>query len=143
MKKATLILIFVLVCLAIILADNKLHRKLSLIATTDPPSALMLKNMKEQIECAKKAGFIIEEPTLRVMKPPYAKNLYHGLAYMDLNLILLVNFASYETLAHELGHIVDAQSGRKGPQFDAIRKLPVQAFADAIKDIILSKCRSY
>ncbi len=109
--------------------------------TTDPPPAYMVQDMEEQIKCAKKAGFVIKKPTLRIMRPPFAHNTPHGFAYMDENLIILIPYASYEILAHELGHIVDAQTGREGPLFDHIRDLELQAFANAIRDIILNECK--
>jgi len=80
---------------------------------------------------------------LRIIKEPYVYGSPHGFAYMELNVITLVSFASYETLAHELGHIVDAQTRRKGHSFFIDKKdLPIEEFANAVKRVILKECQS-
>lgn len=113
------------------------------ILTTDPPLSQMVKNLEEQVVCAKKAGFVFKTPVIRTYKKRESYP-HSGIAYINLgvNVIVLAPFASYETLAHELGHIIDSQSGRKGPLFDNIRHLKSQEFANAIRDIILRECKS-
>ena len=114
-----------------------------LIVTTDPPHAYMVKNLEEQLECAKRAGFIVKPPRLRMLKLPYQSGSPHGFAHMSfINMITLVHFASYETLGHELGHIIDYQTGRKGhPFFDDKKDWYDQALADAIKEAVFNACR--
>ena len=114
-----------------------------LILTTDPPPAYMVKNLEEQVGCAKKAGFVFEKPILRILKPPYKFGSPHGFAHMYLNIITIVTFASYETMAHELGHIIDYQTGRKGhPFFVGKENLDIEVFAYVVGDVILNQCRS-
>ena len=115
-----------------------------IIVTTDPPHAYMVKNLEEQLECAKKAGFTVKPPRLRMLKPPYEPDSPHGFAHMSIiNMITLVHFASYETLGHELGHIIDYQTGRKGhPFFDDKKDWSDQALADAIKEAVFNACRT-
>lgn len=106
----------------------------------------MVKDMEEQIQCAKKAGFVIKKPTLRMMRWPYEYDPSHahahGLAYMNLNLIMLIPYALYRTIAHELGHILDGQTHRKGhPFFKDKENWDNEVFADAIRDIIIKECK--
>lgn len=118
-----------------------------IIVTTSPPHEYMVKDLEEQAECAKKAGFVFKFPRLRVMKSGYAGYGWKGLkgfAYMhpSINTIVLAPWASYETIAHELGHIIDGQMRRKGhPLFEKIKDYPPQEFADAVKEVILNECR--
>lgn len=118
---------------AVFVVGRPVFAKVQIIMTTDPPPVYMVKNLEEQMECAKKAGFVIKKPKLRIMKKPYVYGSPHGFAYIELNVITLVSFASYETLAHELGHIINYQTGRNGED---------QALADSIKEIILKECQS-
>lgn len=115
-----------------------------LIVTTDPPHVYMVKNLEEQLECAKRAGFIVKPPRLRILKPPYQSGSPHGFAHMSfINMITLVHFASYETLGHELGHIIDYQTGRKGHSFfDDKKDWSDQVLADAIKEAVFNACRT-
>ena len=106
----------VIIALLLIMKATNLP-KLSIILTTDPPFTYMVKNMEAQLVCAKKAGFMVKKPVLRMMRPPFNSETPLGLAYMHLNVVVLAPYASYETIAHELGHIIDAQSGRKGHLF--------------------------
>lgn len=114
-----------------------------IILTTDPPHAYMVKALKEQLGCAQKAGFVIKPPTLRVIKPPYVFGSPYGYAKPYENIITVVYFASYETIGHELGHIIDYQTGRKGhPFFDNKKDWNDQVLADAVRDVILNQCKS-
>lgn len=134
MKKILAILALLGVVVALVKPVLERSQMLSqIINTTDPPPVYVVKNMEEQIECAKKAGFVIKKPILRIMRLPYVPASPHGFAYIELNVITLVYFASYETLAHELGHITNHQMGRNGMD---------QALADAVKGAILKECQS-
>lgn len=115
-----------------------------LIITTNSPPAYMIKNLEEQIKCAKNIGFKIGRPILRVMKEPPDWNESKGYAFdvWPRGLVLLAPYTSYQTMAHELGHITDFQTDRKGhPIFEQIKDLPTEAFANAIKDRILAECQ--
>lgn len=110
---------------------------------TDPPSSFVLNNLKQQLGCAEKSGFVIRPPILRMIRLPYSTLLPPGFAYRGINVITLSQIASDEVMAHELGHIIDYQTGRRGPLFDSIRNLPEEYFADAIRDIIIQECRMH
>ncbi len=116
---------------------------LGVYLTTDSPPEYQVRNMKELIACAAESGFIINPPPmLRIMKRPYSAELLSGYAYKYLNIISLTDYASYETLAHELGHIVDFQTHRKGHSFFVGKeKMDEQVFANEIREIILNNCR--
>ncbi|MDP3731177.1 MAG: hypothetical protein Q8R34_01635 [bacterium] len=104
----------------------------------------MARNLEEQIKCAKKAGFVFKPPMLRIVKLASTNwATPHGYAYMHLNIIILAPYASYDTMAHELGHIVDAQTGRQGhPFFDNKKNWDKQNLADAVKEVVLKECYS-
>lgn len=139
LKRILIVLIFL--CAGGIV--DKTPQKFRIISATDPPLAYMIKNLAEQAECARKAGFVFKQPMLRVKRPPYEFDTPHGWAYMELNIIVLVYYASYETMAHEMGHIIDAQMKRKGhPFFVGKENWDIQSFAEAIKEVILNECKS-
>ena len=141
MKKALIVSLLLTVAFVVFTVLKTPIGKSKIILTTDPPPDYMIKDLEEQMGCAKRAGFIIKKPTLRTMKPPFNSKTPNGLAYMDLDIIVLIPFASYETLAHELGHIIDAQTKRKGHPFFADKQnLDIQSFADAVKEVILKEC---
>lgn len=114
------------------------------IAITDPPTEYMVKNLEEQLECAKRVGFKIKRPILRVMKSQPGGNKFNGIAnnLWPRDFIRLVPYASYQTMAHELGHVVDYQTSRRGnPELKKIKDLSMEAFADVIMDKILAECQ--
>ena len=108
----------------------------------------MINNLDEQVACAQRAGFVFKKPILRVMRKPVVLDdssgvpyFPSGIAHMNYNIILLANYASYETMAHELGHIIDWQTRRKGhPFFRGKEKMGSQEFANAIMEVILAEC---
>ncbi len=119
------------------------------ILTTDPPFQYMVVNLAEQTKCAKKAGFIhIKKPSVRVMRGRYVStnsygNTYYpdGYALLPFNMIILANYASYVTMAHEMGHIIDYQTKRRGhPLFIGNENLDDQIMADLIGHAILKAC---
>lgn len=131
---------YVSVCVVFILTMATL--KFGLVLTTDPPPTLMARNLEEQVGCAKRAGFVFNKPMLRITKWSYVSGTPHGWADYLSNTIILVSFASYDTLGHELGHIIDRQTGRKGhPFFVGKEKMYYQTLADAIRDVILRECK--
>lgn len=139
-KEFWLIPLLVLIFIFIILFGQTVR----LIVATNPPPAYMVKNLEEQMKCAKNIGLEIGRPILKVMKEPPARNASQGYAFdvWPRGLILLAPYASYQTMAHELGHITDFQTDRKGnPIFERVKDLPMEAFADAIKDRILVECQ--
>lgn len=115
----------------------------AIIVDTDSPGKYVQDGLNEQIGCAREAGFKFIRPLLRVRKEVYfLDRSYYGLAYVLLNIIVVVPYASDQTLAHELGHIIDWQTKRKGhPAFDKIKDLDNENFADAIAEVILDQCR--
>lgn len=136
---------FLIILISLIIALTYLIQPLSvatiIILNSDPPAAVMVNKMKDQIECARRAGFIIAPPILRTMRGPYRFDSPQGQAYMRYNIVTLADYATFEILAHELGHIIDWQSKRKGhPFFIGKENLNVQEFADAVKHVILNEC---
>ena len=134
---------WLLVVLGSIFMGTRVLPKLYIIATTDPPYLYMKQDLAELSVCAREAGFEFDPPMLRVMKPAYVWGRPHGYAEVWSNVVLLAPYASYETIAHELGHIIDYQMGQKGhPLFERYRKSPKlsQEVADAIRDVILDTC---
>lgn len=116
--------------------------KYYIIATTEPAYLYMNDDLDENIACANKLfGIKIARPIIRVIK--YEPGDPHGFAYMYLNIITLAPFASYETIAHELGHIIDAQTSRKGhSDLELMKNFSIQEFADAVKDTVLNNCKT-
>lgn len=101
----------------------------------------MNEDLDENIACANKLfGIKVDRPIIRVKR--YEPGDPHGLAHMHLNVITLAPFASYETIAHELGHIVDVQTLRKGHlDLESMKNLSIQEFADAIKNMVINNCK--
>ncbi len=117
-----------------------------LILITDPPPPLMIKKMDEQYECVRKAGFAIKKPTLRLIKSAYVPDTPRGFAYdyYKYGVITLFDFSSYQTLAHEMGHIIDYQTKRKGHLFfQGKENWDIEVFADAVKAVILTECNGW
>ena len=115
-----------------------------LVATTDPPPEYMVKNLEEQMGCAERLGFTVRRPILRVMKKPPGWNEIQGWAHdvWPNSLIILAPYGSYQTMAHELGHVIDFQTDRKGhPDFEVIKYATMEGFADVIRDKILAECQ--
>lgn len=138
MKKFLIVAIVLVLAVFVGREIRSWHERRQIIRTTSPPTELMMKNLEEQMACAEKAGFMIKKPILRIMKP----GPYLGYAYLDYNIITLVSYATHETMAHELGHMVDAQTKRKGhPYFKGKENWDSQSFADAIKVKILEECK--
>ena len=115
--------------------------RLFIVATTEPAYAYMQKDMEEQVICARKAGFDIYPPTIRVMKPAYVFGRPDGYADGPGNIILLAPYASYDTIGHELGHIINFQRGWKSYSFFKWMDMyGDQGLADTVRDAILEAC---
>lgn len=115
-----------------------------LVVTTKPPPDYMVKNLEEQIKCARKIGIDIRRPIFRVMEKSPNGNEPNGLAH-DIwpnGLIVLAPYASYQTMAHELGHITDYQTDRiSNPMFEQIKDLSMENFANVVRDKIIIECQ--
>lgn len=136
----TIFIIVALIASILLIYIGPVIEKYYIIATSEPAYSYMNEDLDESIVCANKLfGIKISRPIIRVRK--YESDGIHGRAHMDLNIIILAPFASYETIAHELGHIIDAQTLRKGhPDLEKMENFSIQEFADAIKDMILNNC---
>lgn len=133
-----------LVCVLVAGSIWLFEKTIYLDTITDPPPAYMVKNFEKQIGCAERIGFKTRLPILRVMKESPGWNEPQGWAYnvWPNSLIILAPYASYQTMAHEIGHVVDFQTRRKGhPDFERLQHVPTEYFADVIGDKILIECQ--
>lgn len=113
------------------------------------------KVLSEVVELARKKGFKFETPSVSAhnsrkygllgasysMPARAMANKGESIAY-DLDYFSIDNDLGYvrAVMAHELGHIIDKQTERKGhPLFDKIKHLDGEGFADAFAVYICSK----
>lgn len=138
----TIFVALFLTVFALFIYISPVIEKYYIIATTEPAYSYMNDDLDENIACANKLFDIqIVRPVIRIKK--YELGDSHGIAHMHLNMITLAPFASYETIAHELGHIIDTQTSRKGhPDLEEMKDLSIQVFADAVKDMVLNNCKT-